>query len=61
VPSRIRLTRLSGINECGSTGVDEELAVDGVGDPAFEAAHGLRAGLALGELGLPPVPVGLGR
>jgi hypothetical protein len=29
--------------------VGNKLAVDGVGDPAFEAAHGFGAGLACGE------------
>jgi hypothetical protein len=48
VPSRIRLTRGSGVAEGGSAGVGEELAVDGVGDPSLEAPHGLEMGLAGG-------------
>ena len=44
MPSRARLL--------GSVDVDEQLAVDGVADVAFEGADGVLLGLALGELAL---------
>ena len=46
MPSRIRTCG----SVCGAGGVGEELAVDRVGDPAFEAAHGFHRFLAGGAL-----------
>ncbi len=46
--------RLVGLLRVGGSGrglgVGDKLSEDGVGNPAFEAAHGFHPGLALGEL-----------
>jgi hypothetical protein len=46
VPSRTRLDCV----DLGGCGVREELAIQGVGDPAFQAPHCLHGFLALGAL-----------
>src|SRR6478672_10000446 len=46
VPSRTRLRAL----DLGGCGVGDELAIDGVGDPAREAPHRFEGLLALGTL-----------
>ena len=50
VPSRARAITPWRAGEYGSCGVGEELAVEGVGDPALETAHRLHRFLALGAL-----------
>src|SRR5665647_293349 len=50
VPSRARAITLWRADECGSCGVGEELAVQGVGDPPLETAQRFKLGLPGGLL-----------
>ena len=48
MPSRAR----ANLRLVGGAGVGDQLPVDGIGDPSFEAAHGFHPGLGLGELAM---------
>ena len=58
MPSRTRANSLARASEVRSFGIGEELSVEGVGDPALEAAQGFKWGLAGGELASVVGPAG---
>jgi hypothetical protein len=58
VPSRTRaFVDVCVLSVC-SVGVGDELAIDRVGDPPLQAAHGLHPGLAGGQLAPVVAPAG---
>ena len=61
MPSRARADSPVHVDELRLYGVGEELAVDGVGDPALEASQRFELCLACGELASVVGPAGVSR